>query len=299
MVEIKWTKEAKNWLRDIFDYISTDSPNIAKKVINDIYNKVQILSTFSKVGYLYSLTDENQEIRILLYGHYRIAYLIKDKNTIDILGVFHGAMIMQKYLEKKETFVKTLFLIIGAPGSGKTTDAEIVSKNNPELVTHYSTGDMLRAEAASGSEIGEIIKKRIDNGELVPVEIAAQTIIKAINNAKTPIVIIDGYPRSMEQLLALDSFLNEQDSIVLKKVIEVVVSQEVAKERVLGRARGADDDEKVFAHRMKVYLEPLDEIQKFYEEKNFLVKINGEGTIEKVVAEMEKIIISEQLTANS
>jgi len=189
--------------------------------------------------------------------------------------------------------MKTLFLIIGAPGSGKTTDAEIVSKNNPEVVTHYSTGDMLRAEASSGSEIGEIIKKRIDNGELVPVEIAAQTIIKAINNAKTPIVIIDGYPRSMEQLLALDSFLNEQDPIILKKVIEVVVSQEVAKERVLGRARGADDDEKVFAHRMKVYLEPLDEIQKFYEEKKLLVKINGERTIEEVVADMGRLIINE------
>jgi adenylate kinase len=190
--------------------------------------------------------------------------------------------------------MKTLFLIIGAPGSGKTTDAEIVSKNHPELVTHYSTGDMLRAEAASGSEIGQIIKQRIDNGELVPVEIAAQTIIKAINNATTSIVIIDGYPRSMEQLLALDNYLQEEKSIVLKNVIEVVVSEEVAKERVLGRARGADDDEKVFAHRMKVYLEPLKEIQSFYEEKNLLVKINGERSIEEVVKDMEKIIINEQ-----
>ncbi len=98
MVEINWTNEAELWLKDIYDYIAQDNPKIAKKVVSDIYNKVQILKSFSQIGYIYE-NEDNKEIRILLYGHYRIAYLIKDKNNIDILGVFHGALAIERYLK--------------------------------------------------------------------------------------------------------------------------------------------------------------------------------------------------------
>jgi len=97
MVNINWTDEAQFWLKDIYDYIAQDNPRIAKKVVGEIYQKVQILKSFSEIGYLYE-NNEDKEIRILLYGHYRIAYLIKDKNTIDILGVFHGALTIERYL---------------------------------------------------------------------------------------------------------------------------------------------------------------------------------------------------------
>ena len=97
MVNINWTNEAEFWLKDIHYYIAQDNPKIAKKVVNEIYQKVQILKSFSQIGYPYD-NDENKEIRILLYGHYRIAYLIKDENTIDILGVFHGALDIERYL---------------------------------------------------------------------------------------------------------------------------------------------------------------------------------------------------------
>lgn len=97
MVTINWTNEAEFWLKDIHDYISLDKKFIAKKVVNEIFNKVQILQSFPKIGYEYP-NDENKEIRILLYGHYRIAYLIKDEKTIDILGVFHGALNIERYL---------------------------------------------------------------------------------------------------------------------------------------------------------------------------------------------------------
>lgn len=98
MVKINWTKEAEYWLKDIYDYIAQDNPRVAKRVVNDIYKKVQILISFPQVGYIYE-NDEEQEIRILLYGHYRIAYLIKNENQIDILGVFHGALAIEKYLK--------------------------------------------------------------------------------------------------------------------------------------------------------------------------------------------------------
>ncbi len=97
MVEIHWTNEAELWLKDIHDYIALDKKSIAKKVVTEIYQKVQILKSYPRIGYEYE-NDEHKEIRILLYGHYRIAYLIKDKNTIDILGVFHGALDIERYL---------------------------------------------------------------------------------------------------------------------------------------------------------------------------------------------------------
>lgn len=97
MVEIHWTNEAELWLKDIHDYIALDKKPIAKKVVTEIYQKVQILQSYPRIGYEYE-NDEHKEIRILLYGHYRIAYLIKDESTIDILGVFHGALDIERYL---------------------------------------------------------------------------------------------------------------------------------------------------------------------------------------------------------
>lgn len=187
--------------------------------------------------------------------------------------------------------MKKLFLIIGAPGSGKTTDAELIAAKN-DNISHYSTGDMLRAEVASKSELGIEIDQYISKGLIVPIEIAIATITNAIANAPTDIVILDGYPRSIEQLNALDTYLDADSPLELTSVIEVDVSEETARDRVLGRARGADDNTEVFDNRMRVYTEPLKEIQSFYNAKNILKIISGEGTIEEIVTEMETFIKS-------
>ena len=187
--------------------------------------------------------------------------------------------------------MKKLFLIIGAPGSGKTTDAELIAREN-ENITHYSTGDMLRAEVASGSELGKEIEGFITKGLIVPIQIAITTITNAIKSAPTDVVILDGYPRSIEQMEALENFLASDSSIILTNIIEVEVSEETARDRVLGRARGADDNTEVFNNRMRVYLEPLAAIQAFYKKKDLLTVISGEGTIEEIVAEMQEFINS-------
>lgn len=97
MAEIRWTEEAHRWLRDIYDYIATDNLEAAQKVVSGIYEKVQVLRRFPEIGHKYR-TETDGEIRILLYGHYRIAYLLRSSSSIDILGVFHGALDIDRYL---------------------------------------------------------------------------------------------------------------------------------------------------------------------------------------------------------
>jgi len=194
--------------------------------------------------------------------------------------------------------MKKLFLIIGAPGSGKTTDASIIAEKNENIV-HYSTGDMLREEVASGSELGQTINDFISKGALVPLNIIIDTIVSAIKQAPVDNILIDGYPRSVEQMTALDELLTTEDDIELVSTIEVRVSEQVAKERILGRAADAapgeersDDSIEVFFDRMKIYTDPLAEIQAFYTEKSLLEVINGERALEPIVEEMETFIKS-------
>jgi adenylate kinase len=194
--------------------------------------------------------------------------------------------------------VKKLFLIIGAPGSGKTTDASIIAEKNENIV-HYSTGDMLRAEVASGTQLGQKIESYISRGALVPLEIIVNTIVVAIDNAPVDNVLIDGYPRSIEQMIALDELLSQKDDIDLVSVIEVRVSEQVAKDRILGRAAEAqegeqrsDDSIEVFYDRMKIYTDPLTQIRNFYTDKNLLQVIDGERTLEVIVEDMDSFIQS-------
>ncbi|MFV0481588.1 MAG: adenylate kinase [Campylobacteraceae bacterium] len=186
--------------------------------------------------------------------------------------------------------MKKLFLIIGAPGSGKTTDASLIASKNSNKIAHFSTGELLRDEVASKSELGREIDSYISKGNLVPLEIVVSTIINAIKKSAKDVILIDGYPRSTEQMYALDKILSEQKDIELVNVIEVKVSEQVAKDRVLGRNRGADDNEEVFFNRMKVYTEPLSAIQSFYTTKRLHHKINGERDIDSIVSDMEQFI---------
>ncbi len=97
MAEIRWTVEAEKWLKNIYDYIAQDDPRAAAKVVEGIYGKAQLLKEYPEIGYRYRSEPEG-EIRILLYGHYRIAYLLAGNELIDILGVFHGALEIDRYL---------------------------------------------------------------------------------------------------------------------------------------------------------------------------------------------------------
>ena len=98
MAQIRWTLEAASWLEDIHDYIAGDNADAATRVVAGIYDKVQSLSDFPRLGHVYRREPEG-EIRILMYGHYRIAYLVKqDHDVVEIIGVFHGALDIERYL---------------------------------------------------------------------------------------------------------------------------------------------------------------------------------------------------------
>ena len=97
MADINWTREAQVWLKDIYDYIAADNPQAAERTVGGIFQKAQLLKRHPEAGYLYEAFG-SRDVRILLYGHYRIAYLIKSDATIDILGVFHGALNIERYL---------------------------------------------------------------------------------------------------------------------------------------------------------------------------------------------------------
>lgn len=97
MAEIIWSAEAEIWLKDIYDYICHDNPEAAADVINSIYQRTQQLCEFPQSGHIYRV-EHDGEIRILLYGHYRIAYQKTTNTNIIILGVFHGALDIDRYL---------------------------------------------------------------------------------------------------------------------------------------------------------------------------------------------------------
>jgi plasmid stabilization system protein ParE len=96
MAEIVWTFEAERWLRDIHDFIAAENPAAAVATVLGIVDRAQLLLKFPEAGYRYETVSRS--VRILLYGHYRITYLPQAEGSIHILGVFHGALDIDRYV---------------------------------------------------------------------------------------------------------------------------------------------------------------------------------------------------------
>lgn len=97
MGQVRWTEEAARWLSEIHDYIADDDPEAALRVIHEIYTQTETLTSFPERGYRY-LNLPERDVRIVLWGHYRIAYLVRSSGDVDILGIFHGALDIERYL---------------------------------------------------------------------------------------------------------------------------------------------------------------------------------------------------------
>jgi toxin ParE1/3/4 len=98
VAEITWTREAADCLKNIHDYIARDNAEAAHKVVTGIYDKIQMLTRQPRIGQRYE-TIADREVREILYGHYRIAYLLRTETHVELLGIFHGAMEIERYLK--------------------------------------------------------------------------------------------------------------------------------------------------------------------------------------------------------
>lgn len=98
MAKIVWTDESLNWMELIADYISQDNPSAAVRTLQGIFDKAQLLKKNPELGFRFELII-SREVRILLYGHYRIAYELTKNKDVFILGIFHAALDIERYLK--------------------------------------------------------------------------------------------------------------------------------------------------------------------------------------------------------
>jgi len=177
-------------------------------------------------------------------------------------------------------------VIFGPPGCGKGTQSNwIIEKYN---LVHLSTGDVLRAEKESGSELGQEIKRLIDNGNLVPDEMIERMVKKFItDNKDSNGIIFDGFPRTTAQAQWLDKTLAEiNQEISLFLALEV--NNEELKIRILKRGkyskREDDQDPSIIETRIKVYDETTKPVIHYFRGQSKYYPIHGLGTQEEVFA---------------
>ena len=212
-----------------------------------------------------------------------------------------------------------ILILLGPPGCGKGTQAKRLEDGRG--LVQLSTGDMLRAAVASGSEMGQQAKKAMDAGGLMPDEIMIQIISDRIDEPDCRNgFILDGFPRTTPQAEALDKLLDAK-SLNLGKVIELKVDEEALVERVTGRyscakcgsgyhdkfqqpkqdgvcdscgstefSRRSDDNEETVRSRLAAYHDQTAEIVPYYLAKGLLVEIDGMAEIEDVTVAIEGII---------
>ncbi|AQT47499.1 MULTISPECIES: adenylate kinase [Bartonella] len=191
--------------------------------------------------------------------------------------------------------MKLIFL--GPPGAGKGTQAKILTEKYG--IPQLSTGDMLRAAVAAGTEVGKRAKSIMDAGGLVSDEIVNQIVSERIDEPDcSKGFILDGYPRTVGQAEALQEILNSKHT-KLDAVIELVVDRNALVDRMKTRvaetiAAGgkvrSDDNPEAFAKRLVEYSDKTAPLSQFYEKTGLLKKIDGMASVKDVTLAIEKAL---------
>jgi adenylate kinase len=178
-------------------------------------------------------------------------------------------------------------VLLGPPGSGKGTQAAILSEKY--RIPAISTGDVLRAQVEAGTPLGQRVKAYLDRGELVPDSLVVDLIQHRLLDPDTQAgFILDGFPRTVPQAQALDSMLAALDR-PLDAVLYLQVDPQAVRER-LGQRHRVDDQQGVIDHRLDVFLQQTAPLITYYQDQGKLKLIDGTQPPEVVAAGIEDVI---------
>lgn len=182
-------------------------------------------------------------------------------------------------------------VILGAPGSGKGTQAKFLIKKYG--LKHISTGELIRQEIAEGTEIGLKTQDQIAKGELVPDDVIIKLLEKHLEHIKSSNgVLFDGFPRNIVQAYMLEGLLSFLDTKVTC-VIKLDVHRDELLRRIVsrGNSSGRIDDNLSVAHtRLAQYENLTYPLVDFYKQFNLLEIINGIGSVDDISGEIEKAV---------
>lgn len=183
-------------------------------------------------------------------------------------------------------------ILCGAPGCGKGTQSEfIVNKYN---LHHLSTGQMMRAEMASGSELGKVLDSYISQGHLVPDDITIKILEQYIESlpADTKGIIFDGFPRTLNQAVQLERLMKKRGDQTAM-LIDINVPEDELIRRLIERGKTsgrADDNLKTIKERLVVYHEQTRPVDDYYELNDKYVRIQGLGTISDIFGRISRVL---------
>jgi adenylate kinase len=174
-------------------------------------------------------------------------------------------------------------VFMGPPGAGKGTQAAILSRLFG--IPHISTGDIFRANVSDGTPLGIEAQRYMDAGEYVPDGVTNAMVRDRLTHGDAqPGFILDGYPRTVEQVAELDAMLRSSGQ-KLDAVIELTVDIDVVVQRLVQRAAEQgrpDDTEDVIRRRLEVYAEQTAPLIAVYKDHGILIRIDGLGDIDSV-----------------
>lgn len=183
-----------------------------------------------------------------------------------------------------------VILLMGPPGAGKGTQAALLAAERN--LKQLSTGDILRANVAGGTELGERARSYMDAGELVPDDLIIDMVRSELAGLREVRVLFDGYPRNPAQAGQLDGLLGELNAS-LTAAIALEVDQDEVVRRLLqrsGEQGRSDDNEQTIRHRLNVYAEQTEPLLDYYDEAGKLHVIDGLGSVDEVAGRIRGIL---------